>query len=292
MRKIGIILIFSLLLAGCGDSKVNTHKISSADFFIIAHRGASAYAPEHTIFAYELAQRMEATYIEIDLQMTEDGILVAMHDQQVDRTTNGVGFVKEYTLEELKQLNAGKWFNDAYPDLAVKSFENLDVPTLEEIFSRFGDEVNYYIEIKSPKIYEGMEEELISLLHQYNLIRTDEGLPKVIIQSFNEDSLRKVHELEPGLPLIQLYRFNDEAALSEQDFTRLSTYASGIGVNISSVQTSFIQEVQLNGFKVHLYTSKSEPEIEMRKILQLKANGVFTDTPNLGVLLLKQNNER
>lgn len=73
----------------------------------IAHRGASAYAPEHTIQAYTLGQQLKGDYIEIDLQMTKDGHLVAMHDETVNRTTNGTDLVKEHTLEEIKQLNAG-----------------------------------------------------------------------------------------------------------------------------------------------------------------------------------------
>ncbi len=76
----------------------------------IAHRGASGYAPEHTIAAYTLGQQLKGDFIEIDLQMTKDGHLVAMHDETVNRTTNGTGLVKEYTLEEIKQLNAGSFF--------------------------------------------------------------------------------------------------------------------------------------------------------------------------------------
>ncbi len=104
----------------------------------IAHRGASAYAPEHTIAAYKLGQQLRGDYIEIDLQMTKDGHLVAMHDETVNRTTNGTGLVKEHTLEEIKQLNAGSFFNEKHPSLAKKEFEDAKVPTLEEIIETFG----------------------------------------------------------------------------------------------------------------------------------------------------------
>ena len=217
--------------------------------------------------------------------MTKDGVLVAMHDEKVDRTTDGIGFVKEYTLEELKQLNAGEWFNETYPDLANKEFEQEKVPTLEEIFIQFGDDVNYYVELKSPRIYEGMEEKLVALLKKYDLIQVDHDLPKVIVESFNEDSLTKFHTLEPTLPLIQLFSFKEKATLSHSDYERLQTYASGIGVNLKSVDQEFIHEAQLNGLQVHLYSIKTEND--MKNAMYLDANGVFVDNPNLSVLQLE-----
>ncbi|MEI4771564.1 glycerophosphodiester phosphodiesterase family protein [Psychrobacillus sp. FJAT-51614] len=282
MQRLPIILALFLFIAACGVSEISMKPFPVEEPIIIAHRGASAYTPEHTILAYEAAKEAAATYIEIDLQMTKDGVLVAMHDEKVDRTTDGTGFVKEYTLDELKQLNAGKWFNQTFPDLANKQFESLEVPTLEEIFLYFGDEVNYYIEMKSPGIYNAMEEKLLALLKQYNLIQVNEGLPRVIIESFNEDSLTKVYQLEPRLTLIKLYSFNEEeAALSVQEYNRLRSYASGIGVNLNSVTTDFIQEVQQNGLQIHLYTI--ENEVEMKKALNLKSNGIFINNPDLGI---------
>lgn len=286
MRLLFFILVILCLVAGCDNQDINTQPIANDKFLIIAHRGASAFAPEHTMFAYEIAHQADVDYIEIDLQMTKDGVLVAMHDEKVDRTTDGTGFVKEYTLEELKQLNAGKWFNEAYPGLANREFEQVQVPTLEEIFLHFGDDVNYYIELKSPRIYEGMEEELFALLKKYDLIRKDQDLPKVIVESFNEDSLTKFHALESTLPLIQLFSFKEKAALSHSDYKRLQTYASGIGVNIKSVDQDFIHDAQLNGLQVHLYSIKTE--IDMKNAFRLDANGVFIDSPTLSELLLKE----
>lgn len=282
MRLLFTILVSLCLIAGCDNSENSIQPISNDKLLIIAHRGASAFAPEHTMTAYEIAHQADVDYIEIDLQMTKDGVLVAMHDEKVDRTTDGLGFVKEYTLEELKQLNAGKWFNEAYPDLANKEFEQEKVPTLEEIFVQFGDDVNYYIELKSPRIYKGMEEKLFSLLKKYDLLGEDHTLPKVIVESFNEDTLTKLHTLEPTLPLVQLFSFKEKAALSHLDYERLQTYASGIGVNLKSVDQEFIHEAQLNGMQVHLYSIKTENE--MKNAIHLDANGVFVDNPILSEL--------
>lgn len=112
---------------------------------------------------------MHADYLELDLQMTKDGHLVAMHDDKVNRTTNGTGRVDHYTLAELKQLDAGSWFNQKYPKYQNPQYVGQQVPTLDEIFSRYGTSVNYYIETKSPDVYPGMEEQLLRQLHQYGL---------------------------------------------------------------------------------------------------------------------------
>ena len=77
---------------------------------------------------------MHGDYIEFDLQMTKDGQLIAMHDEAVDWTTDGTGFVKDFTLAEIKQFDAGSWFNETYPQYAKPEYEGLKVPTLEEVF--------------------------------------------------------------------------------------------------------------------------------------------------------------
>ena len=286
MRLFFTILVSLCLVAGCDNQKNVIQPISDDKILSIAHRGASAFAPEHTMIAYEIALQEDVDYIEIDLQMTKDGVLVAMHDENVDRTTDGTGFVKEFTLEELQKLNAGKWFNEAYPGLANREFDQVQVPTLEEIFSYFGDDVNYYIELKSPRIYKGMEEKVVALLKKYNLIQDGYDLPQVILESFNEDSLTKLHSLEPKLPLIQLFSFKEKAVLSHSDYERLRAYASGIGLNIKSVDQDIIQEAQLNGLQVHLFSIKNE--MDMKKAIQLHANGIFLDDPTLNELLLKE----
>jgi len=278
MRKAAIILLFISFLSGC-VTKNTPSPITSEEFIVIAHRGASTYAPEHTMISYQLAKEFDATYIEIDLQMTKDGVLVAMHDEKVDRTTNGTGLVKDYTLKEIKQLNAGNWFNKAHPTFASEIYEYVPVPTLEEIFEEFGQEANYYIELKSPKLYEGMEEELQRLLKEFDLIQTANDIPKVIIQSFDRASLQEMHQLEPKLPLIQLLSLKEKGKLSRQDFSTVKKYASGIGVNINMVDQTFIHEAQERGLPVHLFSVKTEAD--MRHAIEMKANGIFTDSPNI-----------
>src|SRR5690606_341770 len=103
--------------------------------------------------------------------------------------------VSQITLEELKGYSPGVVFNELYPELASPAYEAFATPELSEILTYFQDDVNYYIEIKSPTDTPGMEEELIRQLHGHQLLNRSDDLPKVIIQSYNTASLQKVFEL-------------------------------------------------------------------------------------------------
>jgi len=135
----------------------------------IGHRGASGYAPEHTFASYDLALKLGADYLEQDLQQTKDGVLVVMHDETLDRTARGpaancTGLVRDKTLAQIKTCDVGSWFNQANPSAARPEYVGLRVPTLEEVFRRYGKRVNYYIETKSPESADHMEEALLALL--------------------------------------------------------------------------------------------------------------------------------
>src|SRR5829696_7875139 len=171
----------------------------------IGHRGASGFAPEHTIPAYDLALELGADYIEQDLQMTRDGVLVALHDDTLDRTARGLkgnctGPVIEKTLKQIKTCDVGTWFNETYPQYAKPEYVGLKIPTLEEIFQRYGTGVNYYIETKNPESAPGMEGELLRPMEKYGLTNPAVAKWQVLIQSFSPASLQKVHALDPSLP--------------------------------------------------------------------------------------------
>src|SRR3712207_5048900 len=112
------------------------------DTKIMAHRGAAAYAPENTIAAFTKAIEMKADAIELDIHLSKDDHIVVIHDEKVDRTTNGKGLVMEFTLEELKRLDAGSWFN--------KEFKNEKIPTLREVLELVAyKNIDLNIEIKA-----------------------------------------------------------------------------------------------------------------------------------------------
>jgi glycerophosphoryl diester phosphodiesterase len=151
---------------------------------IIGHRGASGHAPEHTFASYDRALEIGVDYIEQDLQMTRDGVLVVMHDPTLDRTTSGSGAVIEYSLEDVQRLDAGSWFDAA--------FASERVPTLRQVFERYGMAANYYIETKNPDEAPGMEEALLALIDEFGLRAGAVERWQVLIQSFSRASLLKI----------------------------------------------------------------------------------------------------
>ncbi len=170
---------------------------------IIAHRGASGHAPEHTLAAYDLAVAMGADFLEPDLQMTADGVLVAFHDATLDRTARGpanlcTGPVRERTLAEIRSCEVGSWFNERFPDRADPDFVGLRVPTLDDLFERYGATVRWYPETKNPDErlpgQPSMEETLLALLDAHDLRDAAVEREQVLIQSFSPASLRRIRE--------------------------------------------------------------------------------------------------
>lgn len=141
------------------------------DFLDVAHRGASGLAPEHTFAAYDLALSLGADVIEQDVAMTRDGHLIILHDESLDRTTNCSGIPQLMTLAEIKRCDAGSWFNAAHPSRARPEYVGQKVPTLDEVLTRYGDSVNYYIETKIFEDGGNLERKTIELLRKHGLRR-------------------------------------------------------------------------------------------------------------------------
>lgn len=244
------------------------------DIVNVSHRGASGYAPEHTIMSYEMGEKMYGDYIEVDLQMTKDGKLIAMHDEKLDRTTNGSGLVKDFTLDEIKKLDAGSWFNEKYPQYAKPEYEGLQVPTLEEVFQKFGKNKSYYIETKSPDVYPGMEKELLRLVDKYRINKD-----KLLVQSFSALSLKTMHELDPSVKLVQLLSYSRDAVISEGEIKEISKYAIGIGPNHTYLNENYVQQVVKSGLQLHPYTVNTKDR--MKTLIDWGVTGMFTNFPNL-----------
>jgi glycerophosphoryl diester phosphodiesterase len=275
-----VTVVVSLAIA----APVAAQTLSEGPVLNIGHRGASGYAPEHTIEAYDLALEQGADYIEIDLQMTKDGVLVAMHDTTLNRTAraregepNGYcrGPVINTTLEQLESCEVGSWFGPEYT--------GLEIPTLEEIFQRYGTSVNYYIETKNPEAAPGMEEELLRLMDEYGLLEPAAEHWQVLIQSFSPESLMKIHELEQTyelaspLPLIQLYWSGSSKAI-QRDLESASTYAVGIGPYKKDVDAELVAAAHELCLAVHPYTVNTEEE--MQSLITLGVDGMFTNFPD------------
>lgn len=216
------VMAVTVTAGGEATSATDKHK----DILNVSHRGASGHAPEHTLVSYKMGEQMHGDYFELDLQMTKDGLLIAMHDETVDRTTNGTGYVKDLTLSEMKELDAGSWFNEKYPQYAVPEYAGLDVPTLEEVFQKFGKNASYYIETKSPDIYPGMEKELLRLVNEYRIDKE-----KLLVQSFSPQSLQIMHELDPSVNFVQLISYRSNAEITDTEISAIKEYAMGVGPN-------------------------------------------------------------
>jgi glycerophosphoryl diester phosphodiesterase len=280
-----VVLAFTLLilaaLLGATTVGAAPDKGSTTDSTVlnIGHRGASGYAPEHTIPAYDLALEQGADYIEIDLQMTKDGVLVALHDDTLDRTADapeGVperycsGPVIKRTLEQIKQCDVGSWFGPEYA--------GEQIPTLEEIFQRYGTSVNYYIETKNPEAAPGMEAELLRLMDKYHLTEPAEDNWQVLIQSFSAESLMTIHEMNEDLPLIQLFSSTETSQTIRDQLDLVSTYAVGIGPSMTDVDAALVEEAHALCLDVHPYTVNEKAD--MRALIDLGVDGMFTNFPD------------
>ncbi|MGI6368876.1 MAG: glycerophosphodiester phosphodiesterase [Anaerolineae bacterium] len=168
-------------------------------FMAIAHRGASSYAPENTRAAYDLALEMGARHIELDVHLSSDGEVIVMHDDRVDRTTNGKGPVADFTLEALRALDAGSWFGAAYA--------GAQVPTLREVLERYAGPAHLHIELKGRT--PGLVPATIAL------VRAAGASPHVTLTSFSHDLLSEARPLAPELPMGWLVSQVDPETVTE-----------------------------------------------------------------------------
>lgn len=262
-------------------------------FATIAHRGASGHAPEATEPAFERAVAMGADYLELDIQMSRDGRLVAIHDTTLDRTTSGSGPVGERTLAELQALDAGAWFNRSHPERADPAFAGVRLMTLEEIVARFGVDERYYIETKAPELYPGVEDALAEVLRAHGLVAGGGA----VLQSFSEPSLQRLRALVPEAPRVQLLYCTTDGggivvaddhgqpvrALGDDDLARIAAYAAGIGINHvhaggGVIGPAFVRRAHAAGLLVHVYTV--DDEAAMERLIDWGVDGIFTNFPD------------
>ncbi|UOQ94415.1 glycerophosphodiester phosphodiesterase [Halobacillus shinanisalinarum] len=226
------------------------------DVEVYAHRGASTIAPEHTIDAYDQAINYGADYIEIDLRMTKDNRIVAMHDQTVDRTTDGKGHISDLTLEEVKRLDAGSWFSP--------KFAGSEVPTLSEIFNRYGNSVKYYIETRVVNDKPVMEDDVQNMIKKYN-IKTE----NIMFQSWYKSSLLKIDD---KYKRIKLY----SEPFSAINLEHIATYADGIGNEANYYDRFTLLKLKLLNLEGHAFFYENEHEMTGR-MKQLGVDGIFTN---------------
>jgi glycerophosphoryl diester phosphodiesterase len=175
-------------------------------FQIIAHRGASAYAPENTLPAFRAALELGAFEVELDVQLSKDGVVMLYHDDNLEKKTGESGRVRDYSVARLQELDIGRWFDRVNPDLAEK-FSGTRLNTLEELFEAFGSALYYHIELKSP------DPELPGRTHA--AVERADLTSRARITSFEVEQLLRSVAIAPALPHTLLIR--DAAALREEE---------------------------------------------------------------------------
>ncbi|QGQ48254.1 glycerophosphodiester phosphodiesterase [Metabacillus sediminilitoris] len=243
------------------ESTGDTRKVDN-----VAHRGASAYAPENTIAAFDKAVEMKADYIEIDVQRSKDGELVLIHDTTVDRTTDGTGKVGDLTFEELKSLDAGSWKGE--------EFTGEKIPTFDEILDRYHGKIGILIELKAPELYPGIEESVAQELKERNLDKPQNG--KIIIQSFNFESMKLTNELLPNVPIGVLT--GSPLDTTKEALEEFSTYADYFNPHYGIVTKDLVNQVHTLGMKISSWTVRSQEAADF--LFEMGVDAIITDYPD------------
>lgn len=233
---------------------------------IYAHRGASGYAPENTLEAFRLAMEMGADGFELDVHLSKDGELVVIHDESVNRTTNGTGLVRDLTLAELKALDASK---------GIAAYAGAKIPTLSEVYDLIRDTHHVVnVELKTDEnFYPGIEEKCLALAKEKGLE------DRILYSSFNHHSLLKIQALKPDAKL---------GILFADILVRPWEYAKQLGVDFlhptkkNLSVPGFAEGTHAAGLGINLWTVNDEAT--MRECLKCGA-GIITNYPDVAAAL-------
>jgi len=273
----------------------------------VAHRGASAYAPEHTLAAYRLAIEMGADYVEQDLAVTKDGALICLHDGSLERTTNveelfptrvstqtiegktrQAWLANDFTLAEIKTLDAGSWFN--------ARFTGERIPTFDEAVALIRGKAGLFPELKVPEIYAGRNvnfEKLVADALDKHGLRGPKADPKtpVILQTFSPQTARNLAQMKIGVPVVLLLEFENRLQSADQ-VKAWKGIVQGFGPTKRIVlqNPDFVTWAHAEGMSVTPYTFRASDAAkfgfkdvaeEMSHYLyKLNVDALFTDNPD------------
>ncbi len=243
---------------------------SSGETLVFGHRGAMAQAPMNTIASFELAHKQGAAGIELDVQLSRDGQLLVIHDDRVDASTDGRGKVGEWTLPELKQLDAGSWFADRFRDQRI--------PTLDEVFEAVGKDMLINVEIKTPRdLLDRLEKRLADCIRRHNMRE------RIIISCFDPVVLNRLRGMLPTLMMGFLYQ-PDMPVSHYLPLKQLWHQARHPRHDM--VDEYYMNWARAQGYYVNVWTVN-----EVERALQLKrlgVNAIITDAPGRIIKALKQ----
>jgi glycerophosphoryl diester phosphodiesterase len=231
---------------------------------IYAHRGFSGKYPENTMLAFQKAYDVGIDGIELDVQMTKDGEIVVIHDERVDRTTNGIGYVKDFLYKQLRLFDAGSWFHGR--------FAHQRIPALIEVLEWVKDldkKIMINIELKNNIIdYPHLEEKLLKIIEQFQLEK------QVILSSFNMHSMLKVRQLHSTIDIGTLFEGVHESAIQSTKLVNAQAIHGDLPFVLSSEGKKAITE----GIKLRVYTVNDAKSVPMLR--NAKISAIMTDFPN------------
>lgn len=244
---------------------------------VIAHQGGDGLWPGDTMYAFEHAIALGVDVLEMDIHITKDGTLVVMHDESVDRTTDGTGFLEEMTLEEIKQLDAGyDWSPDDGATFPYRG-QSIKVPTLEEVFQAFP---NYHMTIEIKKTEQSMAEPFCSLIREYGMQE------KVLVASFHDERMDEFRQVCPEVATSSarqettIFVLMSKAFLGRlysPKFYALQVPEESSGITVMTAQ--FVRAANERNLRVEPWTI-DDPE-QMRLYTDWGVDGIITDRPDL-----------
>ena len=241
---------------------------------VFAHRGSSAYAPENTLAAFLLAIDQNADGIELDAKLTADGQVVVIHDDTVDRTTNGTGRIKSLTLTELKSFDAGSKFQPV--------FKSETVPTLVEVFETIGNKLLINVELtNNTSPLDELPEKVAALIKKFHLEAS------VLVSSFNMIALIRTRNLLPNIPLGLLTHRGYAQATFQSRLVRFGPQLA-LHPDYEDLTVNMIQIAHKARCRIHTYTV-NQPD-SMQQLFTAGVDGIFTDDPLLAKKVLAENN--
>ncbi|MGW2822515.1 glycerophosphodiester phosphodiesterase [Streptomyces sp. NPDC001443] len=247
---------------------------------VVAHRGASSYAPENTLAAVDRAAALGVDWVENDVQRTKDGTLVVIHDDSLRRTTDvervfpgrSPWKVKDFTAAEIARLDAGSWFGRAYAGVRV--------PTLEQYLRRVEhNRQNLLLEIKNPELYPGIEQQILKLLGNEGWLDRQHLARRLVVQSFSADSLRRVHDLKPAVTTGFL------GSPAVRDLRGYAAFTDRINASHGSLSVGYVSAVHAltgpHGRRMGVAAWTVDDAKTARKVAGYGVDGVITDKPDL-----------
>jgi glycerophosphoryl diester phosphodiesterase len=286
---LGLLLLLSivLLVIFTPDAPSKSYYVNIQSPLVIAHQGGDGIWPGDTLYAFEKAVELGADVLEMDAHITEDSQIVLMHDEKVDRTTDGTGLIEDLTLPELKQLDAAyNWSNDDGETFPYRG-QGIDVPTLKELFQRF-PQMRYVIEIKLTQ--NRIDKPLCELIRNFSM------QDKVVIASFHDEAMQNFRKTCPEVAtsasrgevtkFVLLGKVFLGGLIAPQYQSIQPPYDPSESMNIPIMTKRFIREAHAKNIAVEPWTV-DDPQL-MKQYIQCYVDGIITDRPDLLIGVLKE----